>query len=83
MSSLLASERISCSELIVNLDLVRSEVFFIAFEKIYSRFGFRLRSFRLVCCLDMRSFVWIWTISVSLLNIGKSNELHVLDMGTQ
>ena len=39
------------------------------FENINSRFGFGARSFRIACSLGIRYFAWIWTISVSLLNI--------------
>ena len=55
--------------------MVRLEMFFTAFEKIYSGFRFSLRSFRLACSLRMRSIVWIWTISVSLLIIGQFLEI--------
>ena len=50
----------------LNLDWL--EVFFTAFEKIISEFRFSLRSFRIACGLGMRSFIWIWVISISLLN---------------
>ena len=45
-------------------------MFFTAFE-INSGFESSLRSFRMSCNLGMRYFVSIWTISVSLLNIGQ------------
>ena len=70
MSSL-ESDSLSCSDLVGNFDVVGLEVFFTAFEKIISRFGFSLRSFRMSFSLVMRSFVWIWTISSSPLNIGQ------------
>ena len=70
MSSL-ESDRLSCSNLIGDFALVGLGVFFTAFEKITSGFGFSLRSFRSACNLGMRSFVWIWMISVSLSDIGQ------------
>ena len=39
----------------------RLEVFFTAFEKNKSEFGFSLISFRMACSPGMRSLVWIWT----------------------
>ena len=49
--------------------MVVLKVFFTVFEKINLGFGFSLRCFRMACTLGMRSLVWIWTISVSLLNL--------------
>ena len=51
--------------------MVLMEMFFTAFEKNNSRCGYILRSFRMACSLGMRSFVWTWPFSVSLLNIGQ------------
>ena len=42
-------------------------MFFTAFERINTEFGFSLS--RMACSPGMRSFVWIWTISVSILNV--------------
>ena len=53
---------------------MRFEVFFTALEKINPRCGLILRSFRMACSLGMRSFVWVWTISVSVLNIEQFSE---------
>ena len=69
--SLLESDRLSCSDLVGDFDAAGLKVFFTAFEKTTSGFGFSLRSFRIACSLVMRFFVWIWTINVSLLNIGQ------------
>ena len=63
-----------CSELVGDFDLVGFKVFFTAFEKINSGFGFSLKSFHIACSLDIRYFVWIWIFSVSLLNSGQFNE---------
>ena len=49
--------------------MVELEALFTAYEKINSGFGFGLRSFRMACSLIMHSFVWIWKIYVTLLNI--------------
>ena len=59
---------LSCSDLVGDLDLVGLEAFLTAFKKIKLGCWFILRSFRVACSLGMRSFVWIWRISVSLLN---------------
>ena len=64
------SDWLSCSDLVGCFD-AGLELFFIAFEKINSWFGFTLRSFRMACSMGMRCFVWIWTISVSILDIGQ------------
>ena len=74
VSILLASDWISCSEIAVELDLIRLKVLLTAFDKFNAWFGFFLRSFRIACCLGMPYFVRIRTISVPLLNIG-----HFLD----
>ena len=67
MSSLLVSDSLSCLELIEDLDLVGLNVFFIALEK-FRRFRFSLRSFCVAYRLGIGSFVWIWKISVTVLN---------------
>ena len=69
MSSKVSDQR-SCSDLVGDFVLVGLEIFFTAYEKINSGFGFSLRSFCMACSLGMRSFAWIWMISVSPLNIG-------------
>ena len=56
--SSLDSDRLSCSCLYGDFDVVRLEEFFTAFEKINSRLGFSLRSFRMACSLGSRCFVW-------------------------
>ena len=58
----------SCSELVMDFEIVGLEVFFIAFEKINSGLRFSVRSFHMACSLGVRYFVWNWMISVSLLN---------------
>ena len=68
MSSL-ELDRLSCSDLVFDFDLLGLDAFFTAFEKINSGFGFSLRSFRMACSLGKRYFNWIWMISVFLLNI--------------
>ena len=65
------SDWLSSFALVGVFDVVRLKVFFTAFVKINSGCGFILRSFRMDCCLGMRSFVWIWTIFVSHMNIGQ------------
>ena len=57
------------SDLDGDFDIVRLEVFFTAFEKIISGIGFSLGSFCMACSLGIRSFVWIWTITVYFFNI--------------
>ena len=56
-SSVLTSDQLSCSEVFGDLDLVRLEVFFTAFEKINSGFGFGVRNFPMACGLDIRYFI--------------------------
>ena len=55
----------------MDFDVVELQIFFTAFVKINSGFGFSLRSFRMARALGMRSLVWILTASASLLNIGQ------------
>ena len=69
--SSLESDRLSFSDLVGDFNVVGLEVLSTAFKKINSGFGFSLKSFRMACSLGTRSFVWFWTISVSLLNFGQ------------
>ena len=55
-------------DLVGDIDVDGIGVFFTAFEKINSGFGFSLRSFCMECSLGVSFFVWILMISVSLLN---------------
>ena len=64
-----SSDWLPCSDQVGDFAAVGIEMFFTAFEKINLCFGFSLKSFRTACSLGMRSFVWISTISIYILNI--------------